>query len=140
MRRRPAAALPAVLFAMALTSALVIGGVHAARTLVTRARLGTSATGLQSPVEGVLVELVARWDTAGRAAMAIGAVVVERHTAEDGVPVVARITRLNQHTYWLVAEASSETSHGMRSRLGLLVRAAERGIGPVPGPAWTWLP
>jgi hypothetical protein len=139
MRRRPAMALPAVLFAMTLTSALVVGGVYAARTLGTRARLTTSATELQSPVEAVLIELVANWDTAGRAAMPIGTV-VERQTLVGGVPVIARVLRLNQHTYWLVAEATSQTSHGIQSRLGLLVRSAEGGIGPVPGPAWTRLP
>jgi hypothetical protein len=133
-------ALPAVLFAMVLTSALVVGGVYAARTLGIRARLTSSATELQSPVERVLVELIADWDTAGRAAMAIGAVVVERRAPVGDIPVIVRVIRLNQYTYWLVADATSPTSYGIQSRLGLLVRSANGGIGTVPGPAWTRLP
>jgi hypothetical protein len=137
---RRGAALPAVLFAMLLTSALVVGGVYAARSSHTRARLIISATDLQSPVERVLVELVAAWDTGGRRAMAVGAVAVEAPPASDAVPVAAWITRLNEHTYWMVAEATSPTGYHVRSRLGLLVRSAEGRIQPVSGPAWTRLP
>jgi hypothetical protein len=140
MRVRRAAALPAVLLALALTSALVVGGVHVARAAHTRARLAESATGLQSATERALVELVAAWDTAGRAAMPTGTVVVEPNASLEGVSVAVQVTRLNEHTYWLVAEANSSTPHGIRTRVGLLVRAAEGRIGPVSGPAWTHLP
>lgn len=140
MRRRRAAALPAVLFAMALCSALVVGGIHAARTAHARARLATSATDLQAPVERALVELVAAWDTAGRAAMPTGTAVVESPMSPEGASVAVRVTRLNEHTYWMVAEAVSPAHRGIRSRIGLLVRAAEGRIGPVPGAAWTRLP
>lgn len=125
---------------MALTSALVVGGVYTARTSHTRARLARSATDLRSTVERALVDLVAAWDTAGRAAMAVGAVAVELPATADSVPVTAWITRLNEHTYWMVAEAASPDAHHVRSRLGLLVRSANGRIRPVSGPAWTRLP
>jgi hypothetical protein len=140
MRARPAAALPAVLFALALTSALVVGGVHVARTAQARARLASAANDLHAPVEYVLVDLVARWDTAAGAAMPVGAVVIRPPVTVHGVQVAASITRLNEHTYWMTAEATSSASHRITSRLGLLVRAAEGRIRPVSGPAWTRLP
>jgi hypothetical protein len=134
------AALPVVLFAMALTSALVVGGMHAARTLGTRARLVRTASALQSPTERVLVDLVAAWDTAGRAAMPIGAVAVDPPVRVDGLEVVVWTTRMNERTWWLVAEASAMTPGRVQSRMALLARAADGQISPVPGPAWTRLP
>lgn len=140
MRRRPAAALPAVLFAMALTSALVVGGVHVARTAHARARLAKAAGDLHAPIEYVLVDLVARWDTSASAAMPAGTVVVHPPVTVHGVVVAASITRLNDRTYWMVAEATSPAAHRITSRLGLLVRAADGRIRPVSGAAWTRLP
>jgi hypothetical protein len=140
MRGRRGVALPAVLFAIALTSALVVGGVYTARTSHTRARLAKSASELQSPIERVLVDLVAAWDTAGRAAMPTAVVAVEPTTSPDGVAVAVQVTRLNEYTYWIFAEATSPTPRGIRSRIGLLVRSAEGRIRPVSGPAWIRLP
>jgi hypothetical protein len=140
MRLRPGAALPAALFAIALTSALVVGGVYAARTSHTRARIAKSASDLQSPIERVLVELIAGWDTAGRSAMPVRTAVAEPTAFQDGVAVAVQVTRLNEYTYWILAEATSATPQGIRSRIGLLVRTAEGRIQPLSGPAWTRLP
>ena len=140
MSHRNAVALPAVLFAMTLVSALVVGGVYATRTLVTSARLARTADALHAPAERLIVELVAGWDTAGRAAMPIGAVVFESPGRIDGVPVTASVLRLNEYTYWMIAAARDSSFHGIGSRLSLLVRAANGEIRPVPGPAWTRIP
>ena len=140
MSHRSAVALPAVLLAMALVSALVVGGVYAARTMGIRARVSTSSADIDAPVERALIELVAAWDTAGRVAMPIGTTASVSPTSLQGVPVMASVTRLNEHTYWFVAEAEAPESHGIRSRLALLIRAAEGIVRPVPGPAWTRLP
>ena len=140
MRRRAAAALPAVLLAMALMSALVVGGVYAARTLGVRARLARSSSELYSPIERVLVEAIAHWDSGGHAAMPIGAAAWGPPASIDGVPVMSSVTRLNERTYWLVAEAQGPSSLRIASRLGVLIRVAEGRIRPVPGPAWTRLP
>jgi hypothetical protein len=139
MRAR-AAALPAVLFAMALVSALVVGSVHTARTLRKSARQSHRATALRWPVERVLVDLIAHWDTAGRTAMPIGGVVLEAPTAWEGVPVRVSVTRLNEHVYWMVAEADDSASPHVWSRLGVLVEAQKHQIRLVAGPAWTQLP
>lgn len=140
MTLRRAVALPAVLFAMALTSALVVGGVYAARTLGTRGRIVRSATELYWPAERVLTELVAIWDTTGRAAMPVGAVIAEPVISVEGVVVSAWVTRLSEESYWMVAEAVSSTPDRIRSRVALLVRSAEGRIRPAPGAAWTRLP
>jgi hypothetical protein len=140
MRLRVGVALPAVLLSMALTSALVVGGVYAARQQRSMARLSSSATELHGPLEQVLVGKVTAWDTAGRSALVIGAVIVESPVVLEGVSVTTRIRRLNQHAYWLVAEAATASSYGIQSRLGLLVHAREGEIRPVPDAAWMRIP
>lgn len=140
MRFRAGVALPTVLFSMAMTGALVVGGVYVARQQGSTARLARTATELHAPVERVLVRNVTAWDTAGRSALVIGAVVVESPVTVEDVLVTTRIRRLNQHTYWLVAEAATSSSYGIQSRLGLLVHSGEGRIQPVPGAAWTRIP
>lgn len=140
MSCRGAVALPAVLLAMTVMSALVVGGVYSARTLGVRARLLKSSAENYAPVEHAIVELVAGWDSASRAALPIGGVESSAPAIIDGVPVSASVTRLNQRTYWLVAEARRSPSHGIASRLALLIRVSDGQVRPVPGPAWTRLP
>jgi len=140
MKHRVGVALPAVLFSMALTSALVVGGVYAARQQGAAARLARSATELSGPLEQVLVGKVTAWDTAGRSALVIGAVIADSPVRLEGVSVTTRVRRLNQHTYWLVAEAAAASSYGIQSRLGLLVHANEGQIRPVPDAAWMRIP
>lgn len=140
MKHRVGVALPAVLFSMALTSALVVGGVYAARQQGAAARLARSATELSGPLEQVLVGKVTAWDTAGRSALVIGAVIADSPVRLEGVSVTTRVRRLNQHTYWLVAEAAAASSYGIQSRLGLLVHAREGQIRPVPEAAWMRIP
>lgn len=140
MKHRVGVALPAVLLSMALTSALVVGGLHAARQQGSAARLARLATELHGPLEQVLVGKVTAWDTAGRSALVIGAVIVESPVVFEGVSVTTRIMRLNQHAYWLVAEAATASSYGIQSRLGVLVHAHEGQIRPVPDAAWMRIP
>lgn len=140
MNLRVGVALPAVLFSMALTSALVVGGVYAARQQGSAARLSRSATELRGPLEQVLVGKVTAWDTAGRSALVVGAVIVESPVRFEGVSVTTWIRRLNEHTYLLVAEAATASSYGIQSRLGLLVHAHEGQIRPVPEAAWMRIP
>lgn len=140
MTRRCGVALPAVLFAVALTSALVVAGAYAARTSNARARLARTATELQAPVERALIDLVVGWDTTVRAAMPIGTTSPEPTRMIEGVSVASWITRLNVYTWWVIAEGASSAAPSSRSRMGVLIRAGDGRIFPVSGPAWTRLP
>jgi hypothetical protein len=140
MRSRVGVALPAALLSMALTSALVVGGVYAARQQRSRAKLASSATELNAPLEQVLVGKVTASDTATLSALVVGAVIVEAPVVLAGLSVTTRIRRLNQHTYWLVAEAAISSSYLIQGRLGLLVHCHEGRLRPVPGAAWMRIP
>ena len=132
--------MPVVLFAMALTSAMVVGGVYVARVQGSAARMARSSTGLHASLEQVLAEKVTNWDTGGRSAAPIGAVVVEASAMVDGVLVATTVRRLSPETYWFVAEAVSSSSLGIQGRLGMLVHSQAGRIRPVPGAPWARIP
>lgn len=140
MTSRRAAALAAVLLATTLSTAVVVGGAYAARTLAARARLGRTGSDLEVPVERRLIEIIANWDTLARGSIPIGSTVVDPTTTESHAAVVSWVTRLNIQTYWLVAEARSLAEVGMRRRTSVLVRSDSAGVLPVAGGAWTRLP
>lgn len=137
---RGGAALAAVLFAMALTSALVVGGVYASRSMVTSARFSRTASSIESPAERALLTIVVQWDSATRAEQLPGLEVAASLEVIDGITVAAWITRLSARTWWLVAESAGETGPRFTRRMGLLVHDSAGVVNAVPGPAWVQLP
>ena len=59
------AALPVVLFALAMASALAVGGLFVARRLVASAQTSQRGSGIETVAESILVMAVANWDSAG---------------------------------------------------------------------------
>lgn len=137
---RGGAALAAVLFAMALTSALMVGGIYASRSMVTSARFSRTSSSIESPAERALLTIVAQWDTAARAEQLLASEVAASLEVIDGVAVATWITRLGAGTWWLVAESAGETEPRFTRRIGLLVRDSAGVVNAVPGPAWVQLP
>lgn len=139
MNRR-AAALAAVLFAMALSCAVVVGGVYASRSMVTSARFSRSASSIESPAMRALLTIIAQWDSAARAEQLPASEVAMSREVIDGIAVATWITRLSPQTWWLVAESAGETEPGFTRRIGLVVRESAGVVTAVPGPAWVHLP
>src|SRR5687767_10468114 len=101
------AALPGVLFALVMTSALTVGGAYVARQLAASARFGLRGAELQSNAEASLVSAIVAWDST-RATQPVGSVAAV--TLERTVPIRTEvwITRASPTLYWLVSEASSD--------------------------------
>lgn len=108
---RRAAALPAVLLTVALTSALATGSVYVSRQFIAGARLTTAALQLQPRLETTLSNVLASWDSSARASQPIGSTVALAD---------AWVTRLGENLYLIVAHASREQAPALRRRSGVL--------------------
>lgn len=135
-----AAALPVVLFALALTSALSVGGLYVARRMAAAARTGQRGADLALLAEGVLVRALANWDSAARASQPTGSTTSIAVGADAFVRWSGWITRTSELDYWLVAEAVTVAKPLLRRRLGVVVRTID-GSPRLSNPrAWSELP
>ena len=134
------AALPMVLFAMTIASALAVGGAFVARQLAAAARFAQRGSMLQPAAERSLVELIAMWDSSARSDQPIGSVTTLASPAISGLEVASWVTRSSDRTYWLVAEAASRERPPVRRRIGVLVRVSAGVPALVPLRAWSDLP
>jgi len=116
---RRGVALAAVLLALALGNALVVGAVFVTRRQAAAARLDAAGAPLQPLAERELVLAIAAWDSAGRAQQAIGTTV----TLPAAAPSVSVwVTRTSTELYWLVSEARGRASPALSRRVGTVVR------------------
>jgi hypothetical protein len=134
------AALPAVLFAIAITSALAVGGAYIARQQAAVARLSARATSLTPAAEAALVSAIVSWDSAARAEQPVG---TTQSVAASTLPSLASqvwITRASTGVYWLVAESATSQRPALKSRIGVLIQASEGAPRLAPVRPWADLP
>lgn len=137
---RRGAALPVVLLALTMTSALAVGGAFISRQSVASARLASRGAGLQPAAERALVDAIAAWDSVGRRMQAIGTTEELPQTTSGGVITSAWTTRTSETLYWIVAESRSESRPALHRRMGVVVWFAggapaiafPRGWGELP--------
>lgn len=130
------AALPATLFALALTSALAIGGLYVTRRHAAAAAESNAALELRPLAERAAIDALVQWDSLARAQQPIG--------VTQGLSGPARtqtwITRTGELEYLVVAEARTERRPALYHRIGLSLVVSE-GRPSLPFPrAWTLLP
>jgi hypothetical protein len=135
-----AAALPVVLFALALTSALSVGGLYVTRRIATSARTSQRGADLMLLAEGVLVRAIASWDSTARALQPTGSTTTIAVGADAYVRWSGWITRTSELDYWLVAEAVTVAKPVLRRRLGIVVRTVDGRPRPATPRAWSELP
>ena len=129
-------ALPATLLALAMTSALAVGGLYVARRHAASAAELDAAISLVPGVERAVVDAVVQWDSLARAEQPIG--VTQPLIA--GPDVAAWVTRATELEYLIVAEARTRTRPVLYHRIGLtLVVQAGRPRLAYPR-AWSLLP
>lgn len=137
---RRAAALPLVLFAMTMVSALAVGGTYVTRQLAASARSAERRAQLEPEAERALAEAIVTWDSVARSAQQVGTVASLSMNGVGGVRTEAWITRTTALTYWLVAEASDDTPPSLRRRIGVVIRASGGVAALVSQRAWSELP
>lgn len=137
---RRAAALPVVLFAMTMASALAVGGTYVTRQLAASARAAQRGGELEPSAERALVEAIVSWDSTARSEQVVGTVVAIPTATSGSVRTDAWITRASENTYWVVAEARGDIRPPLRRRLGALVRVSGGRPTLAPQRAWSELP
>ena len=137
---RRAAALPFVLFVLALTSALAVSGSFVARQLAASANASQRGAELEPMCERALVDALAQWDSVARAEQIIGSVANLSESEAHGIRTNAWITRIGENTFWLVAESIRDARPPMRRRIGVLVRLSDDSPRLVAERAWSEFP
>lgn len=134
------AALPMVLFSIAIGSAMVVGGAYVTRQMATGSTTAQKGALLDPLAEGALVGALAAWDSTKRASQPLGATEQLSSVSLPGASTSTWITRLTDQTWWLVSEATVLHKPLMRRRLGLLVLVVDGAPYAVPTRAWAELP
>ena len=134
------AALPMVLFSIAIGSAMVVGGAYVTRQLAAGSITARRGALLDPLAEGALVGALAAWDSTERASQPIGATARLPSVSTPGVSASTWITRLTDQTWWLVGEATVVHKPLMHRRLGLLVLVVDGVPAAVHSRAWAELP
>lgn len=133
-------ALPAVLYAMAMASAIAVGGLYVTRRMHSGERLTERGSRLDAVAERVVVDAVAAWNGSARQAQLVGSE-SELSSGHDGaVRVSVRALKAGDRVFWLVSDASDELQPQMRRRVGLLVRMVDSVAFPVPHRPWLDIP
>lgn len=134
---RRGVALAAVLLALALLNALVVGAVYVARRQVAAARVDGLAAPLQPLAERAIVGALTAWDSVARSEQPI-ATTVTQHDSASGVTIW--ITRTAADLYWVVSESRLASPPRIARRIGAVVRL-EGGLPRVVFPrGWGELP
>lgn len=134
------AALPAVLFTVAIGSALVVGGAYLTRQLAATAATAHRGAGIEPAAELAIVAELAGWDSAGRSDQVVGATTASPPQVLEGASVRLWVTRLSARTYWIVAEARGRGKPLLQRRLGALVDWEPGALPLVPIRGWAELP
>ena len=134
------AALPAVLLAITMASALAVGGAFVSRQYAAAARLAHHGSDLLPAAEAALVEAIATWDSTARKTQPVGTVIAFSAGPSPSPRPAVWITRASPQLYWLVAEASSDSRPVLRRRIGVLVRDSAGIAKTVSWRGWADLP
>ena len=130
------AALPATLLALAITSAMAVGGMYVSRRHSASVAESNAALELRPLAERAAIEAVAQWDSAARAIQPVG--VTNPLFGPAGTS--SWITRTGELEYLVVAEARTTRRPALYHRIGLTV-VVSGGLPQLPFPrAWTQLP
>jgi hypothetical protein len=133
------AALPAVLLALTLTSALAVGGAFVSRQQAAAARFAGRGEPLLPAAETALIRAIGSWDRAARDSQPIGTSAPLPDASR--VPVIAVwVTRASPTLFWLVAEARTTVEPVFRRRIGVFVGMAGDTPRIIPLRGWVDLP
>ena len=133
---RRAAALPMVLFTLAIAGALTVGGAFVSRQIAVSARVLQRGSRLASVPERLVVQALAGWDSVARHVQPVGST----SALVQGGPDRLWVTRLSTHAYWLVSESRDVGKPNIFRRLGAVVALDSLARPRVPHRGWIELP
>lgn len=134
-------ALPVVLFTLAISTALSVGGLYVTRQLARAATATQLGREVELSAERALVSAVSEWDSVALGNQPIGATAELSSTVSAPELTVALwITRISTPSYWIVAEASSRSKPLYYRRLGIVVTTSDGRPHPISLRAWAELP
>lgn len=134
------AALPSVLLALTLTSALAVGGAYVARQHAASARMSQIGIELLPAAEEALVDAMVRWDTLTMHAQSMGAGVALRSAEYEGKRTEVWSTRTGPAQFWLVAQVTTGVRPALRRRIGVFVTTSSGVPKVVSSRGWVELP
>lgn len=134
------AALVAVLLAMSITSALVVGGAYVARQLASATTVQSRGAALEPFAEAAVVSALVSWDSAARAAQVVGETEQLPLTVGGRIQTVTTVTRVGALSWWLVADARDMAKPLLQRRLGVVVTIRDGRFRPIESRAWIELP
>jgi hypothetical protein len=138
---RLGAALPAVLMATAVTSALVVGGSYVARQQMASSRLASRAALIQPAAEEALINAIVNWDTMTMSQQPVGSALRLSSPQPTSTALTdVWVTRASPAVYWLTAESQGVVPPALKRRVGVLVRLTNGYPRPVSHRAWADLP
>lgn len=129
-----------MMFVMAMTSALAVGGAFVARQMAAMVRLAEGGAELEPLAETAIVDAISAWDSAGRSLQPVGATAVLATHVLPAARSDVWATRLTETTYWLVSEAYGTARPRLSRRLGAVVRLTNGAPRLVSERAWSELP
>ena len=133
------AALPVVLLALAISSALAIGGAYASRRAAATARSRITLERLADAAETSIGALVASWDTTAMANEPVG------QTTSASIATLEQetgtwVTRLTHSAYWVVAESCGLASPRVCRRQAVVIIFVSGNPIRAYGQLWADLP
>lgn len=125
---------------MSITSALVVGGAYVARQLASATAVRSRGSALEPFAESAVVRALVSWDSAARAAQAVGGSEQLPQTTDGRIRTVTTVTRVGPLSWWVIADVQDAAKPLLRRRLGLLVTVREGRALPIESRAWIELP
>lgn len=133
------AALPAVLMALAISSALAIGGAYVSRRAAATTRSRITLERLSDAVEISIGSMVASWDTSAWSKQP-QALTVSDSVFTVEVETGTWVTRLTNSTYWVAGESCRRESPRICRRQVTVVVAISGSPIIAYGQPWSDLP
>lgn len=137
---RRGAALPMMVFVLAMTSALAVSGAFVARQMAATAADAARGALLEPEADAAISDALVSWDSLARADQGVGSSVLVATRAGPILRSDVWVTRLGPTTFWFVAEARALTRPRLTRRLGLVVHLTNAAPALVSERAWSELP
>jgi hypothetical protein len=136
---RVGAALPTVLVALGISSALTIGGAFVARRAAASARSRISLERLGDAAEVSIGSVLSSWDTTAMSSLVVGQTVADSTKSSDQ-QTSTWVTRLTHNSFWIVSESCRRPAPRVCRRNAVALYSISDSNTITYGQPWAELP